>query len=212
MEIQGHGSFQPRLANLADRHIRQIRHHERRCPPPDASHPAAHSQRKRGERRVRRHHLPERRRVFCGCTKTPERTNFAKAFKIILARIVIRARQRPTLWKAPEEVSGKPIRAISTGWTEQPGLPVVKMDSDCTNSELVVSLEQERLLVDTVKSKPVPVENSISLLDASHSTTRHPPALEWEFCSMKLPDWCRRRESKRRRCGLLSRAILACAF
>ncbi len=51
------------------------------------------------------------------------------------------------LWNALEQVSGKPIRAISAGWTEQPGLPVVKVNADCVNGKEIVSLEQERFTV-----------------------------------------------------------------
>ncbi len=59
------------------------------------------------------------------------------------------------LWEALEKVSGKPIRKISAGWTEQPGLPLVNVKADCVNGRQVVSLEQERFTVQDAHAKPM---------------------------------------------------------
>ena len=47
------------------------------------------------------------------------------------------------LWNALSEASGKPVGEIATGWTEQPGFPVVKVKRDGAD----VSLTQERFTI-----------------------------------------------------------------
>jgi len=47
------------------------------------------------------------------------------------------------LWNALSEASGKPVGAIATGWTEQPGFPVVRVKRDGED----VSLTQERFTI-----------------------------------------------------------------
>ncbi|MEO5753753.1 MAG: M1 family aminopeptidase, partial [Chthoniobacterales bacterium] len=47
------------------------------------------------------------------------------------------------LWEALTEVSGKPVGEIAPGWTEQPGLPVVKVE----RAESQIKLTQERFTV-----------------------------------------------------------------
>ena len=47
------------------------------------------------------------------------------------------------LWEALTEVSGKPVGEIATGWTEQPGFPLVKVSRDAST----VTLTQERFTV-----------------------------------------------------------------
>ena len=59
------------------------------------------------------------------------------------------------LWEALTEVSGKPVGEIAPGWTEQPGLPLVKVE----RQENTIKLTQERFTV--------------------HFP--HPPALEWQI-------------------------------
>jgi len=59
------------------------------------------------------------------------------------------------LWEALTEVSGKPVGEIAPGWTEQPGLPLVKVE----RKERTIKLTQERFTV--------------------HFP--HPPVLEWQI-------------------------------
>ncbi|MGI8957874.1 MAG: M1 family metallopeptidase [Chthoniobacterales bacterium] len=47
------------------------------------------------------------------------------------------------LWEALTEVSGKPVGEIAPGWTEQPGVPLVKME----RKENTIQLHQERFTV-----------------------------------------------------------------
>src|SRR5204862_4335467 len=47
------------------------------------------------------------------------------------------------LWQALTDVSGKPVGEIAPGWTEQPGLPLVKV----RRRENTIQLSQERFTV-----------------------------------------------------------------
>jgi aminopeptidase N len=47
------------------------------------------------------------------------------------------------LWEALTEISGKPVGEIAPGWTEQPGLPVVRVE----RQENTIKLTQERFTV-----------------------------------------------------------------
>jgi aminopeptidase N len=51
------------------------------------------------------------------------------------------------LWNDLERASGKPVRRIASGWTEQRGFPVVKVRSTCTANGRELALEQERFRV-----------------------------------------------------------------
>ena len=59
------------------------------------------------------------------------------------------------LWAALGQVSGKPVQAISTGWTGQPGLPLVKVKTECVSGKQMVTLEQERFTVLDPQAKPL---------------------------------------------------------
>jgi aminopeptidase N len=48
------------------------------------------------------------------------------------------------LWKSLSEASGKPVTDLATGWTQQPGFPVVKMKRDASGK---ITLTQERFTV-----------------------------------------------------------------
>jgi aminopeptidase N len=71
------------------------------------------------------------------------------------------------LWAALGEVSGKPVQAISIGWTEQPGLPLVKVKTECVNGKQMVTLEQERFTVLDPQAKPLEWEIPISVASPS---------------------------------------------
>jgi aminopeptidase N len=62
------------------------------------------------------------------------------------------------LWSALSEASGKPVNEIASGWTEQPGFPVVKVRQDEGGK---VSLFQERFTINY--KNPLPLEWKIPL-------------------------------------------------
>jgi aminopeptidase N len=73
------------------------------------------------------------------------------------------------LWAALEKASGKPVRALSTGWTEQPGLPVINVSSACDGGKNVVRLEQERFSVQDPGAKPLQWMVPVALADLTRS-------------------------------------------
>ncbi|HEY6840517.1 MAG TPA: M1 family metallopeptidase [Chthoniobacterales bacterium] len=46
------------------------------------------------------------------------------------------------LWASLEHVTGKPVKKIVAGWTEQPGFPLIEITAQCLNGNRVISLEQ----------------------------------------------------------------------
>ncbi len=56
------------------------------------------------------------------------------------------------LWKALSEASGKPVGEIATGWTEQPGFPVVKVKRE---QDANISLTQDRFAVNFTNAPPL---------------------------------------------------------
>ncbi len=58
------------------------------------------------------------------------------------------------LWQQLSEASGRDIGKLVSGWTEQPGYPVVKVSEDCDNGDGVVALAQERFSLDDPGAKP----------------------------------------------------------
>jgi len=48
------------------------------------------------------------------------------------------------LWAALQAASGKPVAEIATGFTEQPGIPLIRVASSCKSGNTVAMLKQER--------------------------------------------------------------------
>ena len=71
------------------------------------------------------------------------------------------------LWAALEKASGKPVAAMSAGWTEQPGLPLVKIKTECVNGRQIVTLEQERFTIQDPDAKPLLWTIPVALLNTS---------------------------------------------
>ncbi|MDB6020544.1 MAG: pepN, partial [Pedosphaera sp.] len=92
------------------------------------------------------------------------------------------------LWVALEQVSGKPIRAISAGWTQQPGVPVVQLETLCTDGKLAVSLKQERLTVPHSEAGQMQWKIPVTLLDAAHSNQVTQLLLKDKSASQTFPD------------------------
>jgi len=57
------------------------------------------------------------------------------------------------LWHHLSEASGRDVGRLVSGWTEQPGYPVVKVSADCENGEGVVALAQERFSLNDPAAK-----------------------------------------------------------
>jgi len=74
------------------------------------------------------------------------------------------------LWSALERESGQPIHRICGGWTEQPGLPLLKINAACENGKQVVSLAQERFTVQDSRARPLEWEIPVTLATMQKST------------------------------------------
>ncbi|MEA2754745.1 MAG: hypothetical protein QOJ54_1034, partial [Aliidongia sp.] len=51
------------------------------------------------------------------------------------------------LWAALAAASGKPVAQIAAGFTEQPGIPLIKVESSCVKTERIVTLTQDRFTI-----------------------------------------------------------------
>jgi aminopeptidase N len=51
------------------------------------------------------------------------------------------------LWAALEAASGKPVVQIAAGFTEQPGIPLIKVETSCDKAETVAILTQDRFTI-----------------------------------------------------------------
>ena len=92
------------------------------------------------------------------------------------------------LWDALQKTSGKPISQIASGWTEQPGLPVVKVKSTCANNTQTISLEQERFTVQNPHAKPLFWQIPVSLLKMSPRPSTSRLLLARKPGSAEFPD------------------------
>ena len=59
------------------------------------------------------------------------------------------------LWRALEESSGKPVRELAAGWTEQPGFPVVRVGGESEHPDTVTTLSQERFAIHQADAAPL---------------------------------------------------------
>lgn len=51
------------------------------------------------------------------------------------------------LWAAMERASGKPVSQIAAGFTEQPGIPLIRIATSCDKGQRVVTLTQDRFTI-----------------------------------------------------------------
>ena len=51
------------------------------------------------------------------------------------------------LWAALDAVSNKPVSQIAVGFTEQPGIPLIKVETACTKTDQTVTLTQDRFTI-----------------------------------------------------------------
>jgi len=63
------------------------------------------------------------------------------------------------LWASIERVTGKPIRKIVVGWTDQPGFPLIRITTQCVNGNRVISLEQAPFVL--VQGEETPLQWSV---------------------------------------------------
>ena len=57
-------------------------------------------------------------------------------------------------WESLEFATGKPIKKIASGWTEQPGFPLIRVTTQCIGGKRVISLEQVRFVLAEQDDRP----------------------------------------------------------
>jgi aminopeptidase N len=92
---------------------------------------------------------------------------FREGLRIYMSKHRYSSTTTADLWAALDKASGKPVSALSAGWTEQPGLPVVSVSSDCKDGKAIVRLEQERFTVQDPQAKPLQWMVPVALADVS---------------------------------------------
>jgi aminopeptidase N len=92
------------------------------------------------------------------------------------------------LWDALEKSSGKSVAAMSAGWTEQSGLPVVMVKSDCTGGRQVVTLTQERFTVCDPDAQPLSWTIPVAWFDTARPASARYVVLQNTPLTINLPD------------------------
>ncbi len=77
--------------------------------------------------------------------------DFRKGLNLYLNRHAYGNARTEDLWQALQDVSRKPVKAIMASYTKQPGYPVVIVNGERREEELVISLEQRRFILDGKK-------------------------------------------------------------
>lgn len=107
--------------------------------------------------------------------------DFKQGLRHYLARHAYGNTDTIDLWKALEEISGKPITAFMHAWTSQSGFPVIH--AEITDKQ--VRLRQERFYVNPEHKAEAPVRWPVALLDNQKNS---PLQFETESTQFELAD------------------------
>jgi aminopeptidase N len=80
---------------------------------------------------------------------------FREGIRGYLARHAYSSTTTADLWVALDEASGKPVRSLAAGWTQQPGFPVVKLTETTAGGTTAVEIAQERFTLNQTKAEPL---------------------------------------------------------
>ena len=75
------------------------------------------------------------------------------------------------LWAALSAASGKDVAAVASGFTEQPGIPLVHVTRRCTNASAALTLTEDRFAIHDPKAKKLAWSIPVSLGGASGNAT-----------------------------------------
>jgi aminopeptidase N len=67
------------------------------------------------------------------------------------------------LWAAMETASGKPVKQIAAGFTEQPGIPLVEVKTACAGGQTVATLTQGRFTINDPKAAKLTWQVPVSI-------------------------------------------------
>lgn len=113
---------------------------------------------------------------------------FRDGMRLYMSRHRYSSTTTEDLWAALEKASGKPVRALSAGWTEQPGLPVVNVSSECVGGKNVVRLEQERFTVQDPGAKPLQWMVPVALADLTRTKSSRVELLADKSSTVTFPN------------------------
>src|SRR5439155_23027528 len=113
---------------------------------------------------------------------------FREGLRIYMAKHRYSSTTTADLWAALEKASGKPVRALSAGWTEQPGLPVVNISSQCDGGKDIVRLEQERFTVRDPGAKPLQWMVPVALADLTRTKSTRVELLADKSTTVTFPN------------------------
>ncbi len=112
---------------------------------------------------------------------------FREGMRIYMAQHRFSSTTTADLWAALDKASGKPVSAFSAGWTEQPGLPVVSVSSECKDGKQVVHLEQERFTVQDPQAKPLQWLVPVALADVLQPESMRVELLQGKSTNVTFP-------------------------
>jgi puromycin-sensitive aminopeptidase len=92
---------------------------------------------------------------------------FRKGLRVYLKKYAYQNAKTKDLWHVLEEISGKPVKAIMAGYTQQGGYPVLKVETHETKTKRVLKLEQKRFLFDGSKDPSNPAWHIPLVITAS---------------------------------------------
>ena len=78
--------------------------------------------------------------------------NFRDGMRLYFKRHALGNTTTANLWAALHEVSGKDVRGMAAGWTEQPGFPLIRVKADASGK---VTLTQERFTIHQKNAAPL---------------------------------------------------------
>jgi aminopeptidase N len=113
---------------------------------------------------------------------------FRDGMRLYMSRHRYSSTTTEDLWVALEKASGKPVRAISAGWTEQPGLPVINVNSTCEGGKNLIRLEQERFTVQDPDAKPLQWMVPIALGDLTKTKSTRVELLTNKSATVTFPN------------------------
>lgn len=92
------------------------------------------------------------------------------------------------LWSALAKTSGRPVESICSGWTEQPGFPLVKVTSSQIDGKRMVWLQQERFTIQYPDAAPLRWSIPVSFMDPEHPSEVRFSLLEGPSNSLTFPE------------------------
>ncbi len=97
------------------------------------------------------------------------------------------------LWSSLESSAGRPVASIASTFTNQPGIPLVTVDTRCQNGQTIATLTQSRFTVDYPNAEPltwiIPVRVGIVGNPAATRTVllgKQPASLHFTGCRQPL--------------------------